>query len=89
MWTDPIVEEVRKFRQAHSEKFNHDLDAIFLDLKEQERASGRVYVSFPPRPVIDLTLPDGAATNETRDSKESQSEKSLAASDSLVRKTDG
>jgi len=30
---DFIVEEVRKARQDHAEEFNHDLSAIFEDLK--------------------------------------------------------
>ncbi len=37
---DPIVAEVRKVRDAHSARFNHDLDAIFRDIKEREKASG-------------------------------------------------
>jgi len=46
---DPIVDEVRKVRDAHAARFNYDLDAIFRDLKEQEKKSGRKFVSFPPR----------------------------------------
>lgn len=45
---DPIVDEVRKVRDAHAARFNYDLDAIFRDLKEQERNSGRKFVSFAP-----------------------------------------
>lgn len=48
---DPIVEEVRKVRDAHAARFHYDLDAIFRDLKEQEKKSGRTFVSFPPRKV--------------------------------------
>ena len=48
MWEDPIVNEVRKVRQAHAARFNYDLQAIYADLKEQERNSGRVFVSYPP-----------------------------------------
>lgn len=44
--SDPIVDEVRRIRDAHAAKFNYDLKAIFLDIKEQERRSGRKYVSF-------------------------------------------
>ena len=33
MWEDPIVEEVRKARDAHAAKFNYDLQAIYRDLK--------------------------------------------------------
>ena len=46
---DPIVESVRKVREAHAAKFNNNLDAIFADLKSQERASGRDFGSYPPR----------------------------------------
>ena len=48
-WKDTIVEEVRKIRQAHAARFNYDLRAIFDDLKEQERRSGRKVVSLPPK----------------------------------------
>ena len=49
---DPIVAEVRRVRDEHAAKFNYDLDAIYQDLKEQERKSGRKYVRFEPRPVV-------------------------------------
>jgi len=48
---DPIVDEVRRIRDAHAARFNYDLDAIFLDIKEQEKKSGREFVSFPPRRI--------------------------------------
>jgi hypothetical protein len=41
MFRDPIVDEVRKARQAHAAKFNYDLQAIFDDLKKQETATNR------------------------------------------------
>ena len=46
---DPIVDEVRRVRDAHAARFNYDLDAIFRDIKEQEKNSGRTFISFPPR----------------------------------------
>ena len=49
MWKDPIVEEVRKVREEHAAAFNYNLDAIFRDLKEQERQCGQKVVSLPPR----------------------------------------
>ena len=49
MARDPVVEEVRKARDAHAKRFGYDLDAIFADLKAQERASGRKFVRLPPR----------------------------------------
>jgi hypothetical protein len=44
--SDPIVDEVRRIRDAHAAKFNYDPKAIFRDIKEQEKRSGRKYVSF-------------------------------------------
>jgi len=51
MRNDPIVEEIRRIRQEHTDKFKGDLHAICEDLRRQERQSGRRYVSFPPRRV--------------------------------------
>lgn len=49
MKKDPIVQEVRKARQAHAEKFNYNMEAIFADLKQKEKACGHRVVSRPPR----------------------------------------
>ena len=46
---DPIVDEVRRVRDAHAAMFNYDLDAIFQDIKEQEKKSGLKFVTYPPR----------------------------------------
>ena len=51
MWEDPIVEEVRKVREAHAAKFNYDLQAIYQDLKAQEKQSGRTFVAYPPKRI--------------------------------------
>ena len=48
-WTDPIVDEVRRVRDAHAAKYNYDLRAIFRDLKAKEAASGRKYLRYEPR----------------------------------------
>ena len=53
MWNDPIVEEVRKVRNDHAKKFNYDLQAIAADLKKQQKASKRKFVTLrPKRPII-------------------------------------
>ncbi len=52
MSEDPIVTEVRRVRDEHAARFNYDLDAIYKDLKERERVSGRKYVRFEPRVYI-------------------------------------
>ncbi len=49
MARDPLVEEVRRVRDAHAKRFGYELDAIFADIKAQERASGRKFVRLPPR----------------------------------------
>ena len=54
---DPIVDEVRRVREAHAARFNYDLDAIFRDIKEQEKKSGRKFVSFAPPKVPKHALP--------------------------------
>ena len=51
MFEDPIVAEVRRIRAEHAARFGHDLDAIFRDIQERQRTSGRTYVSFPPRRI--------------------------------------
>ena len=33
---DPIVEEVRKYRNEHAKRFNYDLDAICADLIKRQ-----------------------------------------------------
>jgi hypothetical protein len=51
-WEDPIVEEVRKVRDAYAKRFNYDLDAIYRDLKEKERRSGRVVTPCPAKKAV-------------------------------------
>ena len=51
MRNDPIVDEIRRIRQEHTDKFNGDLHAICEDLRRQESESGREYVSYPPRRI--------------------------------------
>jgi len=64
MWTDPIVDELHKIRQANAEKFNYDLDALFEHLKRQEKRSKRKIVTLPikKRPMMQET----AATQSKR-----------------------
>ena len=49
MWTDPIVDEVRRVREQHAAAFGYDLDAICKHLKEEERKSGRRVVCLEPK----------------------------------------
>ncbi len=62
---DPIVDEVRRVRDAHAVRFNYDLDAIFQDIKEREKQSGLKFVQGVARqPVPNQALqPTGAASS--------------------------
>jgi hypothetical protein len=59
---DPIVDEVRRVRDAHAARFNYDLDAIFQDIKERETKSGLKFVQGVARqPMPNQALqPTGA-----------------------------
>ena len=61
MWTDPIVEEVRRARDAHAALFNYDLDAIFADIKARQETSGLTYVRFPRKSPAGQTSTDVSA----------------------------
>ena len=49
MKSDPIVDEVRKVREAHAARFNYDMSAICADLKKKEKESGHPLVSRQPK----------------------------------------
>lgn len=55
MTNDPIVDEIRRLRDAHAARFNYDLDAIYRDITEREREwekkLGRKFVSYAADPV--------------------------------------
>ena len=60
MWVDPIVEEIRQFREAYAAQFNYDLDAICHDLMRQKQESGHELVSLtvkrPQEEALDISL---------------------------------
>lgn len=80
MINDPIVEEVRRNREALAARFNYDWDAIYRRIKEQEKEwekkLGRKFVSYASRPVepppnpaaapvpANTTLPEGSPAAE-------------------------
>ncbi len=45
MWTDPIVEEIRRERETYAAQFNYDLEAIYQDIVRQQQESGRDFVT--------------------------------------------
>lgn len=48
---DPIVDEVRRFRDQHTAQFGYDIQEIFKNIRSQQKSSGRKYVRFPARPA--------------------------------------
>jgi hypothetical protein len=63
MRNDPIVDEIRRARQVHSDKFNGDLHAICEDIRRQEQGSGRTFVTLQPRPAPVVILASGSSTS--------------------------
>jgi len=46
MLEDPIVAEVRKYREENAARFGYNIRAIAEDAKKREQESGRKLVSF-------------------------------------------
>jgi hypothetical protein len=52
MRRDPIVEEVRKHREAIAREHGNDVDAIVAAFQREDKISGVATVSFPPKRVL-------------------------------------
>ena len=48
---DPIVEEIRKIRDAHAAKFQFGLHAICEDLRKQEKTCSHPIASLSPKRI--------------------------------------
>ena len=46
---DAVIAELHAVRDAYAARFGYDVRAIFADLRAAQEASGREYVSLPPR----------------------------------------
>lgn len=46
---DPVLEELRQFRNEHSRRFDCDLDAICDDYRKQRLPEGIRFVRLEPR----------------------------------------
>jgi hypothetical protein len=68
--TDLIVDEVRRARDEYAARFNYDLDAIFRDVKDQERLSGRKFVSFVEADTHQAATPNAAMEKQDVESPE-------------------
>ena len=51
MYTDPIIEEIRKFRDEYAARFNYDVKAMLADIRCRQKESERKTVSRPPKRV--------------------------------------
>lgn len=52
MGRDPIVEEVRRNREAIAREHGNDVDAIVAAFQQEDATSGITTVSFPPRRLV-------------------------------------
>ena len=50
--TDPIVEEIRRFRDEHSKQFNYDLDAIYQYYIAHQNQAGNRLVRLKPKITV-------------------------------------
>jgi hypothetical protein len=51
MRNDPIVEEIRKIRDSYAAEFNYDIQAIYEDIKKQEKASKKPHHCLTPKAI--------------------------------------
>ncbi|NJN45930.1 MAG: hypothetical protein HC808_04980 [Candidatus Competibacteraceae bacterium] len=52
MIDDPIVEEIRRYRQQHAEQFGHDLKRIVEDLRKKELLSPHTRLDPGPKRIV-------------------------------------
>jgi len=52
MRRDPIVEEVRRNREAIAQELGNDVGAIVAAFRREDEAAGVTTVSFPPKRLV-------------------------------------
>lgn len=52
MYEDPIVEEVRRIKEAHAARYGYDTRAMACALQEEQRKGGRKVVALTPKRPI-------------------------------------
>ncbi len=57
MYTDPILEEIHKYREEYARSFHYNVKAIFQDLQQKQVASGHKFVRLPIRRLPNLVKP--------------------------------
>jgi len=53
---DPIVSEIRRYRDNHAKKFNYDIQAICADLIKKQGRHGHAVVKLAPHRMSTATL---------------------------------
>ena len=61
MYEDPIVEEVRRYRQARAAKFNYDIDAMVEDARKRQGTGGHKVLQPPKRKPVRRRKRSGSA----------------------------
>lgn len=65
---DPIIDEIRQYRDAYAALFNYDLDAMYADIKQREtKTKKRIqeqqlhndHQVLPQQPIV---IPHGSAS---------------------------
>jgi hypothetical protein len=51
VWRDPIVDEIREYRDEYAARFNYDIEAICRAAREHQEKGNRGTVSLPPKRV--------------------------------------
>ena len=64
MYTDPVLDEIRAYREAYAAGFNYDVKAMVEDLRRREEASDRPAVSREPKRITDAEPETGSPTND-------------------------
>ena len=49
MYTDPIIDEIRKYRDQYAARFNYDVKAMLEDIRRRQKESGRKTVTRTPK----------------------------------------
>ena len=52
MIDDPVVEEIRQYRQAHAAQYDNDLHKICEALREEEKTAGFKVVYREAKPLV-------------------------------------
>ncbi len=51
--TDAVIAEVRAVRDGFAARAGYDVAAIFRRIREMQEGSGREYVEYPPRRIVE------------------------------------